>query len=110
MINAFGKEPGLPKQAFWTPGKVLSGAIVAVYVIGALALLGPSDSFEVLVSCAAPILMIWMPEIMGDYTGWGVLHGRPITKPSPVGFVWVFGWITLLLPAVLLIVTWLRLR
>lgn len=98
------EDPGLPAEEFWTTGKIISGGIALVYVAVALVVLGPADALETALSCAVPILMIWMPEVMGDYTGWGVLHGRPITRPSPAGLVWVAGWFMLLLPPVLLLV------
>jgi hypothetical protein len=100
----FGKDPGLPVESFWTTGKVISGVIALVYVALALVFLGPPDALETVASCAVPILMIWMPEMMGDYTGWGVLHGRPIARPSPAGLVWLAGWVTLLLPPVLMLI------
>jgi len=100
----FTRDPGLPAESFWTTGKVVSGGIALVYVAVALVLLGPPDALETVASCALPILMIWMPEMMGDYTGLGVLHGRPITRPSPAGLVWVAGWFMLLLPPILLVI------
>jgi len=105
MINAFGKEPGLPQERFWTAGKKVSGVIVVIYVMAALFLLGPADAAETIMVCALPLLMIWMPEVMGHYTGWGVIHGRPITRQSLPGLVWILGWVTLLLPAALLLFT-----
>ena len=100
----FGTEPGLPAEEFWTPGKLISGGIALLYVAVALVVLGPADAFETILSCAVPILMIWMPEVMGDYTGWGVLHGRPVARRSPAGLVWILGWFMLLLPPVLLLI------
>ena len=100
----FGKDPGLPPEEFWTTGKVVSGGIAGVYVVAALVVLGPPDALETVASCAVPILMIWMPEMMGDYTGWGLLHGRPISRPTPASVVWVAGWFMLLLPPALLLI------
>ena len=39
MMNAFGKEPGLPYEPFWTFGKKLSGGIAATIVGIALVVL-----------------------------------------------------------------------
>jgi len=102
--SMFGKDPGLPDEQFWTAGKVVSAGIALVYVVVALVVLGPPDALETALSCAVPILMIWMPEMMGGYSGWGVLHGRPIIRPSPAGLVWIVGWLMLVLPAGLLLI------
>ena len=98
------KDPGLPVERFWTTGKVVSGGIVLTYIVLAFVVLGPADAFDISLSCAVPILMIWMPERMGGCTGLGVLHGRPITRPTPPGLVWVVGWFMLLLPPLLLLI------
>ena len=99
-----GKDPGLPDEPFWTVGKIISGSVVGVYLIVAAFAFGPADTFEILVSSVAPILCIWTPEIMANYEGLGVLHGRPILRPSHVRFVYYLGWIVLLLPVVQIVI------
>lgn len=96
------KIPGLPVESFWTPGKVISGSIAGLYILASAILRSPADTFEVALICVIPVLMIWMPEIMGRYEGWGVMYGRPITKKTPASLVWLGGWLVLLLPAILL--------
>ena len=96
--------PGLPPERFWTVGKLASGAIGVVYVIASALFLGPADALQTVIFLVLPLFMIWMPEMMGQYTGWGVLQGRPIMKQSPIGLVKVFGWIVLFLPVVLMLI------
>ena len=93
-----GRWPGLPEERFWTPSKLLSGSIALVCVALGVLLDSPATGFEVGVGAAFPLMCIWVPEIMGAYGGSGVLLGRPITRPSPSGLVYVLGWLLLLLP------------
>ena len=102
------QDPGLPHERFWTPGKLISATVAAGYVCVALVWFGPADAFEVALGCVVSILMIWLPEVMGDYTGWGTLHGRPIMRPTPSGCVWIAGWLMLLLPMALIAITALQ--
>jgi hypothetical protein len=52
-----------------------------------------------------PCACIWFPEAMGDYTG-DVLTN--ITKTSPASFVFVLGWIILLIPFIAVPFMWLE--
>ena len=77
--------------------RVLSGAIVALYVAVATGESGDKYSFLLLLTrilsfCVLPLACIWFPEALGDFIG-----GR-ITKTSPRSYVWFFGWVVLLLP------------
>jgi len=78
--------------------RVLSSAIVALYVAVASGASGDSRLFllaltRVLRYCALPLACIWFPDALGDF-----VSGR-ITKKSPRSFVWYLGWVVLLVPA-----------
>jgi hypothetical protein len=51
----------------------------------------------VLCSCFLPLVCVWFPEPLADLTGGFV-------RASPPFLVWLFGWITLLMPLVLKLV------
>ena len=47
--------------------------------------------------CALPLLCIWFSELVAEATSGFI-------RESPPFFVWLFGWITLLMPLVLKLV------
>ena len=48
---------------------------------------------------------VWFPEAIGAYKSHGYGH---ITKESPASFVWVLGWIVLLLPVIIGGILWME--
>jgi Zn-finger nucleic acid-binding protein len=89
-------DPYVP-YATWR-SRVFSSAVVALYVTVATGSSGDSRVVllaltNVLRYCALPLACIWFPDALGDFVG-----GR-ITKKSPRSFVWFFGWVVLLVPA-----------
>ena len=98
------RYPGLPDEPFWNIPRVVSVSIAGLYVVTGLLLLGPADAFEILMSSALPLMLIWLPDVMGEQTGWTWLYGMRAAGTTPAGIVKVVGWILLLLPAVLLTV------
>lgn len=48
-----------------------------------------------------PLALIWFPEQIGSYTGW-VGSLRTVNRESPASMVRVFGWILLIVPALVM--------
>jgi len=74
--------------------RVISGAVVALYLGVDLRYSGPADAVRLLWFCLLPVACVWFPDALGD-----LISGR-ITKKSPPSFVWFFGWVVLLLPVI----------
>ncbi len=73
--------------------RVLSLALVCAY-IPMYHRGGPGVVTEVLAFCLLPLVSVWFSEPIGEAAaGWA--------RPSPPLLVWLFGWITLLIPLVL---------
>ena len=82
----------------------LSLLIAIVYlVIGLFVTDSPRDVLIVLLVIPAvlliPLVCIWFGDEVGGYIG--ALPGPAVTKRSPDWLVTVFGWVLLLLPAIL---------
>jgi hypothetical protein len=73
--------------------RVLSILLVCAY-IPMYDSYGRREVVTVLCSCALPLICIWFSEPVADITG-------GLVRPSPPFLVWLFGWITLLMPLVL---------
>jgi hypothetical protein len=91
-------HPLLIEDPFWTPSRVVSGLIAAIYVVGAFV----SDGFETALKmfgfCLLALACIWWSEAMSEYQGIGNLSGIFISRPSPPGCVFLLGWALLLFP------------
>jgi uncharacterized protein len=77
--------------------RVASGLIAAVYLAVAANASGRLVSYPVTVLavlrfCTLPLACIWFPDAIGS-----VFPGR-VGKKSPRSFVWVLGWVVLLVP------------
>lgn len=79
--------------------RIASALLAAGYVgfFGATA--GSVIAVRVFLFCVFPLACIWFPAAMGDRTG------GQITKKSPAVFVFVLGWVVLLLPITMFIVS-----
>jgi hypothetical protein len=80
--------------------RMASAVIAATYVIVFGAWHG-EDAVKMLGFCIVPLACIWFPAAMGDYTGGLVL------RRSPAVFVFVLGWIVLLLPGMVFAIFWI---
>jgi hypothetical protein len=80
----------------------LSLFIALAYIIIAGVLEGMLYALKALLGMVLPLLCIWIPDVMGEYT-----EGH-ITGPSPAPLVWFLGWFVLLLPALLGTFLWLQ--
>jgi len=75
-----------------------SALVAAFCVIGTFAIAGPVRSLEVFAFCLLPLGCIWFPEALGDWDGSSRM--THINAASPGSFVWLLGWVVLLVPAV----------
>jgi hypothetical protein len=85
--------------------RILSLIIALVYVTMGVQAGGLEGGLRFAIFCLFPCACIWFPEPMADYTG-DVL--TKITKGSPPSFVFVLGWIVLLVPFIGLGFMWLE--
>lgn len=58
---------------------------------------GLGTVWTILGCCLVPLICVWFPEAMAEATGGNV-------RASPPGLVWLFGWVTLLIPLMLKLV------
>jgi hypothetical protein len=82
--------------------RVLSGLLAVGYVTYAFVHFRFTGAVKFTAGLLLPLLCIWFSDAMGSYTGW---LGRGITSPSPGILVCVLGWIVLLIPLMLWIVS-----
>jgi hypothetical protein len=77
-----------------TIGRLVSLALAAAYVIAGFAW-QKSWAFALTVAAGTllPLALIWFPEYLGNFTGWGTR--APIDRPSPPRFVVAAGWLFL---------------
>ena len=83
--------------------RTLSLLIAIIYLlIGLFVTDSPRDVLIVLLVIPGflliPLVCIWFGEEVGDYIG--ALPGPAVTKRSPGWLVTLFGWVLLLLPAI----------
>lgn len=84
------------------PGAQIASALIAVLYVGlGGATAGSLRAVRAFLYCVLPLACIWFPAAMGDRTGSG------ITSKSRAAFVFVFGWLVLLLPMIVLTTFWL---
>ena len=60
---------------------------------------GAESAFYTGLYTVMPLACIWFSQAMGDYAG-----GMRVRYPSPAPFVFVLGWIVLLLPVIIPVV------
>jgi hypothetical protein len=90
------------------PGsRLISLVLTIAYVMIAFKSAGAEAALRLSLYCLVPLGCIWFPDVMGDYTDFGLGTGTGITKTSPPGFVRFLGWVVLLLPIVIALILWL---
>lgn len=78
--------------------KYISGTIYLIAVLLAVFNLESKEVFAITIGTIAPVLMIWFPEEVNNFTlGTGGIDGPVINKPTPAFLISVFGWLALLL-------------
>jgi hypothetical protein len=78
--------------------RLASAVMAATYVIVVATWDDVGDAVRMFGYCMMPLACIWFPAAMGDYTGSMTL------RRSPAVFVFVLGWIVLLLPGVVFVI------
>jgi len=80
--------------------RIVSGLLAATYIVVALYYGGTEAGFKMAVFLVLPLACIWFSEAMGDYTRPPIWRGAIIIK-SPGLFVRFFGWLLLVMPAII---------
>jgi hypothetical protein len=84
--------------------RILSGVIAAGYVVLAYLTSDGETTFKVGMVLILPLACIWFSEEMGSFTG--VMRGHAVTSESPGCLVAFCGWVLLLLPVIIGLVTY----
>lgn len=82
-------------------GRIASLSIVAIYLLTAYLLRGPVLSLKLLMYLILALACIWFGDEMGSFTGYSWTGNINISRQSPGGIVRFFGWVLLILPAVI---------
>jgi hypothetical protein len=83
--------------------RVLSAAVAIVYLIAAYVSGGPPLLAKCAMYLLLPMACIWFGEEMGAFTG--VMRGQSIDAESPGCLVAFLGWVLLLLPVFIPLIT-----
>ena len=75
--------------------RVVSGVIYIGIVLWAIFTLENKDIFIATFGSLIPVLIIWYPEEVNDYTLGLTGEGRTIDKPTPAFMISGFGWLIL---------------
>ena len=88
-----------------TKGKAASLVVCAGYLASATIAAGGEGFFRCLIFLILPMACIWFSEAMGSATGFvgGVIH--PVTRTTPGPFVYFGGWMLLLLPVIVTLIS-----
>jgi hypothetical protein len=90
-----------------TWNRTASAILAIAYIIIAIIAHRPGLAIETGVFVILPLACIWFSEAMGRYTGLGGLaYGYPITGESPGILVCFMGWIVLLLPIIVTVISY----
>jgi len=84
-------------------GKIISLIISIIYLVVAYTYRGAEDLLRLLLFLMLPLACIWFGDEMGRWTGTIRLH--LVTSESPGCLVRFMGWILLLLPAIIGIIS-----
>jgi len=87
--------------------RLFSAIIAVAYLVIAYLASDVESTIKVGLFLLLPLSCIWYSESMGGYTGTGMGRGA-ITSTSPSGMVAIGGWFLLLLPAIVVFVSWIR--
>ena len=83
--------------------RLISVLVAVIYLAIAFAHGGMEPTFKIGMFLILPLACIWFSDAMGGYTG---LSGDIwITQSSPGIFVCIAGWILLLLPIIVVIIS-----
>jgi hypothetical protein len=83
--------------------KILSGLLAVIYIVAASVADGAETACKVLLFVIMPLACIWFGEAMGGYVG--PTWNAGITDPSPGWAVCLAGWLLLLLPIIVGIIS-----
>jgi len=85
----------------------LSSIVAVIYLLVALFATGDAEVvFRVFIFVLLPLACIWFPDAFGNLRGISLGLGRPaITQTTPGDFVAIGGWIVLLCPAIVILIT-----
>ena len=75
--------------------RIISGIIYIGIVLWAVLTLESNDLFIATFGSLIPMLMIWYPEQVNDYTLGLSGEGRTIDKPTPAFMISAIGWLIL---------------
>ena len=87
--------------------RILSAIIVVAYIATAYFTDGGETAFRVGMFFILPIACIWFGDSMGDYVG-GTMRGQYISSTTPGCMVIAGGWLLLLLPAIIGLISYIR--
>lgn len=76
--------------------RILSGGIYLGIVLWAVFTLENKDIFIATFGTLIPVLMIWYPEEVNDYTLGFSREGGTIDKPTPAFMIAGIGWLLLI--------------
>ncbi|MCU7801635.1 MAG: hypothetical protein KZQ92_13330 [Candidatus Thiodiazotropha sp. (ex Lucinoma borealis)] len=76
--------------------RIISGIIYLGTIILALLSLESKEIFMAILGTLIPVLMIWYPEVINDYTLGITGEGGTIDKPTPPFLISGVGWLVLL--------------
>ena len=84
--------------------RIFSSLLASVYVVGGFVVGGGEGGFKVIGFVILPLACIWFSEAMGGYTGpsgsiW-------ISAPSPGLIVCILGWLLLLMPLIIIAISY----
>ena len=85
--------------------RLLSGLVALLYLVPAIVFGNFEIIFKLVVFLMLPLACIWFSDTMGGFTGFITFTRPAITKRSPGFLVAFVGWILLLIPLVIGIVT-----
>ena len=85
----------------------LSAIIAIAYIATAYFSDGGETAFRVGMYLILPIACIWYGDSMGDYVG-GTMRGQYISSTTPGCMVIAGGWLLLLLPALIGVISYIR--
>ena len=87
--------------------RTLSAVIAIAYIATAYFTDGGETAFRVGMFLILPIACIWYGDSMGDYVG-GTMRGQYISSSTPGCMVIAGGWLLLLLPAIIGLISYIR--
>ena len=84
--------------------KLTSGIIYSGIILLAVISLDSKEIFAIIIGALIPVLMIWFPKEINDYTLGLTGEGGTIDKPTPAFIISGFGWLVLLgIPLVIIL-------